>query len=130
MIKTIVFYGCVGLGCYLYDYAYTGHTFPEETYMIRNTHRRILPHHLIVKPIPDEEKVGSIVIPETLRQMHVQRGWVTDVSDILEEDIYVDDLVVFVGWKESRMPRRQYDQWEHDLYSMHEDDIELVVEDW
>ena len=91
---------------------------------------RILPHHVIIEPIPDDEELGSLYIPDTMRQMHVQRGWVKYISDILEEDLSPDDLVVFVGWKERRVPARQYAQWEDDLYSLHEDDIELVVEDW
>ena len=142
---------CFGLGSYLYDYAYTGYTYPEEYYITQPQHKsylydyayggrtlpeehyivqRILPHHVLIEPIPDDEEIGSIYVPRTMRQMHVQRGWVTRVSDILEEDIRPDDLVVFVGWKELRAPARQYGQWEDDLYSLHEDDIELVIEDW
>lgn len=89
----------------------------------------LLPHHVRVEPIPDIESTGGITIPEHSVQAHAQRGWVLEVSETLEEHIEIGDLVIFVGWKETRI--RKSDQQPHlDDYSMHEDDIELVVASW
>lgn len=86
------------------------------------------PHLLLIEPIQDEETVG-VDIPDQLREAHVQLGWVIDTG-WLEEAVEPDDLVVFVGWKEKMVPQSDYAHWRDDWFILHEDDIELVIEEW
>jgi len=61
--------------------------------------------------------------------VYVQSGWVKEIGE-LEENISVGDLVIFVGWKERNIEMTQYMGWSDDLYTLHEDDVEAVLEDW
>lgn len=83
---------------------------------------------IVVEPIQDQD-LDLIVIPDTNREAHVQCGWVLAVGDI-HENLEEGDLVVFVGWKEKGIPQREYAPWRSEHYALHEDDIELVIEEW
>ena len=91
---------------------------------------KLLDHHVLVEPIQDDLESEGIILPDQTAQFHVSRGWVLEVSDVLEESIAPGDFIVFQGWKEARAPTRQYEQQHENLYSLHEDDIDLVVEEW
>lgn len=89
-----------------------------------------IPKHLVkLQPIRDPCQVGPVLIPDQSREVHVQAAWVVETGE-LEEDLKPGDLVVFVGWKQRQAPVRQYAPWESDYYFLHEDDIELVIEEW
>lgn len=83
---------------------------------------------MVVEPIQDPDPEG-ITIPDQLREAYVQAGWVIATGD-LEEDIEPGDLAVFVGWKERNVEVMQYMHWRNDLYVLHEDDIECILEEW
>ena len=88
------------------------------------------PHLVMIEPIQDDKTYGAAVrIPDQTREAHVQCGWVVDTG-MCEEQLGAGDLVVFVGWKQKNVPQHQYSHWRDDLYVMHEDDIEMVIEDW
>ena len=70
-----------------------------------------------------------MLTPDTSDQVYVQSGWVKEIGE-LEENISVGDLVIFVGWKERNIEMTQYMGWSDDLYTLHEDDVEAVLEDW
>ena len=89
----------------------------------------LLPHHVLIEPFEDDEPEGSLIL-NAQRESHVQYGWVLDTADDLEEDIPVGALVIFIGWKEAGIPPRHYAPWKEHLYTLHEDDIDLVLEDW
>jgi len=83
----------------------------------------------MIEPIQDEEGYDSVHIPEQTREAHVQCGWIIDTG-VCEEALSKGDLVVFVGWKQKNVPQSQYAHWRDDLYVLHEDDIEMVIEEW
>lgn len=90
----------------------------------------IPPHLVLIEPIQDDESYGrEINIPDQAREAFVQCGWVTDLG-VCEEQIKPGDLVTFVGWKQKNVTQSQYAHWRHDKYVLHEDDIELVIEEW
>jgi hypothetical protein len=102
----------------------------KDQAMAMNIHPGLLPHHVIVRPVQDDEPEGSFAI-DALREAHTQCGWVLAVSATLEEAIAPGDLVVFVGWKQKNILIKPVIQTqENTLYSLHEDDIEAVLEDW
>ena len=85
------------------------------------------PHLVLIEPISTLET--EPLRTETSDQAYTNSGWVRAVG-ALEEDVRVGDMVVFVGYKERNIELDQYRNWGDDLYTMHEDDIEAVVEDW
>ena len=90
----------------------------------------LLPHHILVRPVQDDEPEHSYVM-DALREAHTQCGWVLEVAEGLEENIQVGELVIFVGWKQRNVHIKPWIQnQENTLYNLHEDDIEAVLEDW
>ena len=86
------------------------------------------PHLILIEPISSQE-TDTVLTPDTSDQVYVQSGWVKEIGE-LEENISVGDLVIFVGWKERNIEMTQYMGWSDDLYTLHEDDVEAVLEDW
>lgn len=82
----------------------------------------------MVSPISTQD-TEALLTPDTSDQAYTQSGWVQAVG-LLEEHIEVGDLVIFVGYKERNIELTQYMNWSRDLYTLHEDDIEAVLEDW
>jgi hypothetical protein len=97
--------------------------------------RRLLAdHHVLIEPVHDadythEPGPDGLTRPGPTRIYHPNLGWVRGVGE-LEEDIKVGDLVIFVGWKQYQIPTRSYADRRIDWYVQHEDDIEVILEDW
>jgi len=53
------------------------------------------PHHVLVEPLPPEEAIGSVYIPESFRKKQAV-GWVRRISPHDADGLYeVGDLVIF-----------------------------------
>jgi hypothetical protein len=90
----------------------------------------LLPHHVLIRPVQDDEPYGSIQT-DALREAHTQCGYVLQVSTVLEENILPGQVVIFIGWKQRNIHIVPFVQTqENTLYSLHEDDIEAVLESW
>lgn len=84
---------------------------------------------VVVEPIQDPD-LEHVALPDAMRECHVQCGWIIATGPDCVEQLEPDDLVVFVGWKEKGIYQQQYEPWRSEHYALHEDDIELVIEDW
>ena len=82
-----------------------------------------------IEPIQDADHEFGFK-PDAYKEAHVQCGWVRSVGADVHEDLSIDDLIVFVGWKQRGIEPHQYAQWGDNLYVLHEDDIEFIVEEW
>ncbi len=86
-------------------------------------------HMVVLEPIQDPD-LDAVKLPETLRECHVQCGWVVAIGPLCDEQLEENDLIVFVGWKQKGIYQNQYEPWRSEHYALHEDDIELVIEEW
>lgn len=89
------------------------------------------PHLLLIEPIQDDETLDpGVHIPDQTREAHVQLGWIIAVGTDLEEQLAPEDLIVFVGWKQKMVQQSDYAHWRDDWFTLHEDDVETVIEEW
>lgn len=86
-------------------------------------------HHVLIRPANDKDSSWSYLTPDIGYRAYVHSGYVEAVGKV-EEDIKVGDFVTFTGWQEERLREVQFAPWTGDKYTLHEDDIDLVVEDW
>lgn len=92
--------------------------------------RKLEPHHVLIEPVHDPEIEKGVRVPGQTRIYHPNLGYVRGLPDILDEALRIGDLVIYVGWKQRQVAVGPVQDRRLDWYIQHEDDIELVLEDW